>query len=342
MPRAVYCLLLSTLLATCTSAADTLRVLAWPGYVSNEAIRAFETRHNAKVEVSFINSDEELWARAAGKKSEPFDLIAVNTAELRRYVDARLVLPIQLKNIPNTRNQIARFRKLDSIPGIVYQGEPYAVPYTYSAMGLIYNRKLVTKPPRSMSAMWDPRYEGKVLAYHGGTHNFSLTALMLGYRDPFNLTTTQFTQVVDQLRELRKNVLKFYSTAEEVVQLFRDNEVALVYANYGDQQIQALQRAGADIGYVIPQEGALAWLDCWAILKSTSNPALAEAWINHMLTPEVSGQLTTREGLANTLRDTPKPSMPDTGKLVWIQPVEDAAQREFYWSRLLSNVASKR
>ncbi|MNU11883.1 hypothetical protein D3C72_2600870 [compost metagenome] len=49
-----------------------------------------------------------------------------------------------------------------------------------------------------------------------------------------------------------------------------------------------------------------------------------------------------REGLANTLRDTPKPSMPDTGKLVWIQPVEDAAQREFYWSRLLSSVASKR
>lgn len=342
MPRVFYCLLLSMVLAACASAAETLRVLAWPGYVSTEAIRSFEARHSVKVEVSVINSDEELWARAAGKKSEPFDLLAVNTAELRRYVDARLVMPIRLKNIPNTRNQTQRFRKLDSIPGIVYQNEPYAVPYTYSAMGLIYNRKLITKPPRSMSAMWDPRYQGKVLAYHGGAHNFSLTALMLGYRDPFKLNPTQFTQVVDQLRDLRKNVLKFYSTPEEVVQLFRDNEVALVYANYGDQQIQALQRAGADIGYVIPQEGALAWLDCWAILSQTGNPALAEAWINHMLTPEISGQLTVREGLANTLRDTPKPSMPDTGKLVWIQPVEDAAQREFYWSRLLSSVASRR
>lgn len=342
MKRALCCFLLSTLLAATAGAAETLRVLAWPGYVSREAIRIFEVRHNVRIEVSVINSDEELWTRATSKKGDTFDLIALNTAELRRYIDTGLVAPIQLKNIPNTRKQTARFRQLDAIPGIVHNGEPYAVPYTYSAMGLIYNRKLVAKAPRSMSALWESRYSGKVLAYHGGTQNFSLTALMLGYRDPFHLNATQFAQVVEQLRSLRNNVLKFYSTPEEVVQLFRENEVALIYANYGDQQILALQRAGADVGYVIPQEGALAWLDCWAILRSSNNPTLAEAWINHMLTPQISGQLTTEQGLANTLRDTPKPSMPDTGKLVWLDSVEDAQQRTLYWERILAGAPKKR
>ncbi|MDR3411170.1 MAG: extracellular solute-binding protein [Formivibrio sp.] len=343
--KKIYCaicyFLLSSGFANVAGATETLRVLAWPGYVSNEAIRTFEAQHDVNVEVSFVNSDEELWSLASNKKGVSFDLMAVNTAELRRYVSAHLVIPIQLKNIPNTRKQTPRFRQLDAIPGIIQNGAPYAVPYTYSAMGLIYNRKLVSSAPRSMSAMWDPRYRNKVLAYHGGAHNFSLTALMLGYHDPFHLSASQFTQVVKQLRDLRDNVLKFYSTPEEVVQLFRDNEVALIYANYGDQQIQALQRAGADIGYAIPQEGALAWLDCWAILRRSNNPELAEAWINFMLTPEVSGQLTLNEGLANTLRDSPKPSMPDTGKLIWIQPVEDAAQRELYWARIMSGAPSK-
>lgn len=340
MKRLIFALLL--LFAAPSFATASLRILAWPGYVSPEAIRSFEARHDVTVEVTTVHSDDELWIKANAPKGRGFDLIAVNTAELRRYIRTGMLAPIDIKNIPNTRKQTARFRHLQAIPGITSQGEPYAIPYTYSAMGLIYNRQLVTTPPTSMAALWDRRYANQVLAYGGGAHNFSLAALTLGYKDPFHLDSEQFIQVVERLRSLRNNVLKFYSSADEVVRLFRSNHVALIFANYGDQQIRALQQSGADIGYVIPKEGALAWLDCWAILNDTRDQALAEAWINHMLSPEVSGQLTLREGLANTLRDTPTPSMPDSGKLIWLEPVENAEQREFYWKRLLSGATGKR
>ena len=340
MKRLIFTLLL--LFAAPSFATESLRILAWPGYVSPETIRNFENSHGVNVEVTTVYSDEELWAKVNNTKERAFDLIAANTAELRRYIRTGMLAPIDIKNIPNTRKQATRFRNLKAIPGITSQGNIYAVPYTYSAMGLIYNRQLVTTPPTSMAALWDRRYSNQVLAYAGGTHNFSLTALTLGYKDPFHLDSEQFIQVVERLRSLRNNVLKFYSTADEVVQLFRENNVALIFANYGDQQIRALQQAGADIGYVIPKEGALAWLDCWAILNGTPDKALAEDWINHMLSPEVSSQLTLREGLANTLRDTPSPSMPDTGKLLWLEPVENAEQREFYWKRLLSGAVGKR
>lgn len=333
--------LLTILLALPVRAAETLHVLAWPGYVSKEAIRTFEAKYNAKVELTIIGNDDELWEHS-NAENRSYDLIAVNTAELRRYIDADLVISLFPKNIPNTKRQTSRFRNLQSIPGIMYKGAPYAIPYTYSAMGLIYNRQLVQKPPSSMTAMWDPRYAGQVLAYNGSAHNFSLTALFLGYSNPFNLNNDQFGEVINRLRKLRHNVLKFYDTPEEVVELFKSRQVALIFANYGDQQIQALQKAGADIGYVIPKEGALAWMDCWAILKKTRNIKLSEAWINHMLTPAVSGQLTREQGLANTLRDTPKPSMPDTGKLIWLRPVEDNKKRTEYWNRLMAGTPDKR
>ncbi|PLK49913.1 extracellular solute-binding protein [Uliginosibacterium sp. TH139] len=315
---------------------DLLRILSWPGYVSKDAISAFEQRHQVKVQVQEVTSDDALWSLANAANGGNFDLIAVNTAELARYIEADLLAPIRTANIPNTRRQTARFRHPQSIPGLVRSGEVFGIPYTYSAMGLIYNRKLITIPPTSLNALWDPRYKGKVLAYEGSTHNFSLAALSLGYHRPFNLQPEQFGKVVKRLKALRENVAKFYATPEEVVQAFREQEIALVFANYGDQQIQLLLKAGMDIGYVIPSEGALAWLDCWAVMRRAGNRALAEAWINHTLSKDVSSSLTLREGLANTLKDSPRPAMPDTGKLIWLEPVENSALRSSYWERIVT------
>lgn len=332
---------LAALFCSALHAEEVLHVLAWPGYASAEAVRSFEARYNVSVEVTVIRSDDELWQHASRNEGANFDLIAVNSAELRRFIDAKLVVPLRLTRIPNVRKQLSRFRRSHAIPGISRDGTVYGVPYSYSAMGLIYNRKLVKEAPSSMEAMWDPRYRGKVLAYNGSSHSFSFTALSLGMRDPFRLSETQFKRVLDRLVALRSNVLKFYADPAEVVEAFRDNEVALVYANYGEQQIKQLREAGEDIGYVIPAEGALARLDCWAITRGARNRALAEAWIDHMLTANVSAQLTEEQGLANTLRESRSKTMQESDKLVWLTPVEDARKRSLYWERIMSGVAPR-
>lgn len=318
------------------SAREVLRVLAWPGYADADLMQAFEARFDVTVEVTVVGNDDELWERASANGGANFDVVAVNTAELQRYIDQRLVQPLNLRNIPNTRLLGPRFRKLSAIPGLVRQGQTYALPYASAEMGLIYNPKLVRTPPTSMSALWDPRYRGKVLAYNGSSHNFSLTALALGMKDPFQLNPEQFGRVVNQLRGLRDNVLAYYTKPEEVVELFHDSEVALIFANYGSQQVRMLRKANAEIGYVIPREGALAWLDCWAVLSGTRSKELAESWINYLLSPYVSGQLPLRQGLANALGAVPEGSATDKDRLVWLQPVENYNKRAEYWERLLS------
>jgi putative spermidine/putrescine transport system substrate-binding protein len=107
-----------------------------------------------------------------------------------------------------------------------------------------------------------------------------------------------------------------------------------MFGNYGTQQVALLRRAGADVGYVIPDEGALAWLDCWSMTNSAINRPLALAWINYMLEPNVSEQLTQRQGLANTL--TAEPESSDKSHIIWIEPVEDSQRREALWSQIVS------
>ena len=140
--------------------------------------------------------------------------------------------------------------------------------------------------------------------------------------------------MVRHLVTLRRNLLSFYSTPEEATELFMQNRAALLYANFGSQQVTQLRQAGADIGYAIPREGALAWLDCWSLTRGAKNRKLAEIWINYTLEPAVSGALTKRQGLSNTMEASPW--MTDGARIIWLERVEDAVKRSTFWERVLS------
>ncbi|MGR3906430.1 extracellular solute-binding protein [Burkholderia sp. SR8] len=327
---------LSARAASPETISDTvLRVLAWPGYADTDVVNAFETHFHVRVEVTFVDSDEALWTRMHSASPPPYDVLAANTAEIQRYAREGLLMPIDLSQIPNRRRQLPNFQQLATINGLTYNGATYAIPFTYSSMGLIYDRKQVPAAPHSMLELWNPRYRGKVLDFNSAQHNFSFTALALGYADPFHLSPAQTLAVAHKLIDLRRNLLTYYTLPEEATALFVQHRAALMFGNYGTQQVEQLRRAGADVGYVIPDEGALAWLDCWGVTRGAEHRALAFAWINYMLEPAIGALLTERQGLANTLQS---PAGLDAGRsrLVWIQPVEDIARRESLWSRIVS------
>lgn len=315
-------------------AAEVLRVLAWPGYADADVVKAFEKRSGARVEVSFIDSDEALWARISHNHAADYDVFAVNTAELQRYIAAGLVVPADPRAIPRLAKQLPRFRDLAAIPGLVHGGKVFAIPYTYAEMGLIYDRAQWPVPPASIQALWDPRYRGKVLVYNGGAHNVTLAAQALGKKEPFRLVASDWPAIADKLVALRRNVLTIYARPEESVELFRKHRAALLFANYGSQQVQLLKAAGVDVGYAIPREGALAWLDCWAITRGARNAKLAHAWIDYLLEPEPGKVLLTRQGLANT--GEPSPWHQQEDKLLWLAPVEDNDARTRLWQRIQS------
>ncbi len=317
-------------------AADSiLRVLAWPGYADQDVVDAFETQFHVHVEVTFVDSDEALWTHLHSASPPPYDVLAANTAEIQRYAREGLLAPIDLSRIPNRRRQLPNVRHVAAIGGLVYDGLTYGIPFTYSSMGLIYDRKQVADTPRSMLELWNPRYRGRVLDFNSAQHNFSFTALALGYPDPFRLSHAQTLTVAHKLIDLRRNLLTYYTLPEEATALFVQHHAALMFGNYGTQQVELLRRAGVDVGYVIPDEGALAWLDCWAVTRGAERRELAFAWINYMLEPAIGALLTERQGLANTLEPPPGLAAGHP-HLVWIQPVEDIARRESLWSRIVS------
>lgn len=319
-----------------TTWAQTLRVLAWPGYADPDIVRSFEQRTGAKVEVTFVDSDDQLWERMSTRDGKDFDVFAVNTAELQRYIDARLAVPIDLKPLHNTSLLQPRFRNLAAVTGLQRKGQIYAIPYTYAEMGLIYDPKQWPTPPDSINALWDTRVRGKVLMYNAGGHGFSLAAQRMGSKSPFVLAADEWPRAVQELIALRRNVRAYYSQPDESVALFMQHKAALMFANYGTQQVTLLQKAGAQMGYVIPREGALAWLDCWAVSAPAQGAPLVAAWLDYMLEKAPAQALIERQGLSSTtLTDQPQRE-----RLIWLQPQEDAEKRAALWSRIVGGASA--
>ena len=331
--RQIIPVLLLSLLSLPLHAEPLLRILAWPGYADPDVVRTFAEQEDVEVEVTLVGSDDELRQKLTADNGSHYDVIAANTSEIRHFTEQQLLQPVRLDNLPNRNRQLRQFRQLSDIPGLFKDGEAYGIPYTYGEMGLIYNRDLVTTPPDSLSSLWDPRWQGQVLAYDGSSHNFSLTRLKLG-KPPFTIPQADLGETLQQLVALRRNVLGFYSLPEESVTLYQRHKVALILANYGRQQLKLLRDAGANVDYVLPREGALAWLDCWAVSRATPQRELAERWIDYSLTPAVSRALTERQGLGNTLE--PLPGGSTAPLLIWLEPVENAEQRAQLWQRIVA------
>ncbi len=335
--RYTFLISLLVLLSVPVMAKQQLNILAWEGYADADLVAEFEQKTNINVNVTFVYSDDELWNHVNESKYGHYDLIAVNTAELQRYINKDYVRAVNTDLIPNIQHQHFRFQNASLIPGLVNQGKTYAIPYTYSEMGLIYNRKLVPLPPESIKAMWDPAYAGKILAFNTSNHNFTLAALSLGHKNPFNQNDKELKNSARRLVELRRNLLAFYSSPQEAVKLFKTQEIALIYANYGSQQLKALADVGADVGYTLPKDGTLAWLDCWAITKN-SGP-LSEQWIDFMLGEKASQRLSKLQGLANTRE---KSTIHENTELIWLAPIENAEARNELWEQIISGDVMER
>lgn len=335
--RPFLTLLLTLFLAPSSMATQQLKILAWEGYADADLVREFEQQHHVKIAITVVYSDDELWSRVTEVSNGGYDLLAVNTAELQRYIQKGLVRPVDIQKIPNTEQQNPRFKQREQIPGLVKNGQTFAIPYTYSEMGLIYNRKLVHRPPESINALWDPVYAGKVLAFNTSNHNFTLAALGRGVQSPFNQSTEQLRLSARRLVELRRNLLTFYSSPQEAVKLFKTQEIALIYANYGSQQLKALMDVGADVGYAMPLDGTLAWLDCWAISQHAG--PLAEQWINFMLEEKASLRLINAHGLANTTQES---NAHQNAQLIWLEPIENADARTSLWEQIISGDVMER
>ena len=120
-------------------------------------------------------------------------------------------------------------------------------------------------------------------------------------------------RVKGKLVELQKNALSYYQSADEALQIYNGNDVALIFANFGQQQLKLMKNAGAPIAYVVPKEGAFGLARYLGAQQRGEEPEVAEKWVNFVIQQKISDELTKRNGFGNTVTQLPALAARQTG-----------------------------
>ena len=297
MRKRILLVLLALLVLAGVSQAQTLRLLTWKGYAPQPLIDAFEKDTGIAVEVTFSNN-EEMIAKLRATRGAGFDLAQPSQDRIssvqEKYnlyqpldysrIDAQLFIPSMLDAVKkNTR----------------VAGQSYAVPFCWGTSGLVVNQD---KAPgaKSWNALLDEQYRGRI-SYRLKRPTLIAMGFALGY-DPFALYTdvpaykAMLDRIADTLIAAKPLVKNYWANGDALLESMRSEEVHVAMA--WDSGGWKLHEANSAIDFVAPEEGALGWIDTFAIPSKAENLDAAYQWINFMMKPENAGYFTTTEKYA--------------------------------------------
>ena len=318
---------------TARAATGELRILTWEGYAEPDWVKPFEAAHNVKTTIAYVGSVDEMFAKMQGSKGVDYDVVAFDTSTFKRYIDANLIQPVDPAKVPNLDRLAPAFRE---VPAVLRGDKRYGVPFAWGSLPLVYDKKAFPDgPPPSWDIFWDPKYAQQMIALDDANNWIVTAALVLGIKDPFNLTDAQFAAVKDKLIAAKKLLLTYYAGFDDGVSIFAQGGVKVMFS-MGEPQVPSLKKKGIDAALTIPKEGAVGWLDCWTISAGARDPALAHAWLNAVLAPGVGTILGDREGYGNTVdqAENEKVGLTYADKLVFLQTPESFDKRVALWNEV--------
>lgn len=258
---------------------EVLTVLNWNSYGSDSdlAVEGFEELTGAEVEHVYHTGYEELAQTLRTGGIGKIDVAEINPSYVQQYYDEGFIDKIDESAIENLDLVADTFMEVDDL---YIDGDLYSVPWVWGSTGLTYNTEHLDEEPTSWGILWDDEMEGEVALMDDPVEAVMLVALYIG-EDPHD---PDLDAVREAMVDLRDNVELFWGSTDDFTRAFTTEAISA--GNYWAGDAGKLASSGEPVGYVIPEEGAPAWVSTWSVLADAPNPELAHAWIDWMISTE--------------------------------------------------------
>ena len=276
---AVACVLLVTLIVTGHSVKSdrVVNVCSWGEYIDENLITRFEEETGIRVNYQTAESNEALYSLIKMGGAD-FDVIVPSDYMIARLIEEDMLAELDYDDIPNFDLIDDTYKHLSYDPE-----NKYTVPYTWGALGIIYNTAMVSEPITSWSAMFDPQYAGQVLMINNSRDAIGAALLSLGY----SLNTTDESQLEEAfslIKQAKDNGVYQAFVMDEVFGKMEGGNAAIAMYYAGDYL--TMLENNEDLAYVIPEEGSNWFVDAMCILKDAKNVDEAHEWINFIASTE--------------------------------------------------------
>lgn len=256
-----------------------IRVLNWKSYGTDEAwaVAAFEKATGHKVTHDYFNSEQEMLTKLRTNPGA-YDVVLINSAYTGQAKKEGLIGEIDVGGVSNFSDLAPNMaRNADLVPG----GEVYGVPWVWGLTSFAVNVDEVNPAPASIQVFWDDRYKGRVGWRDDPLESVQFAALATG-QDINDIG--DMNAVRAKLKDLMPRIRTFWSSENDWNQFMAAGD--FVVAPFWSGSASRSIGKGLPISFVVPEEGAIGWLDGLSIPTGSKNREAAIAFIDYMIDPE--------------------------------------------------------
>jgi putrescine transport system substrate-binding protein len=276
---------------------DVVNVYNWSDYVGEGVLDDFTAETGIKVVYDVYDTMEMMEAKLLAGGAG-YDVIVPTDRNLQRMIQAGVLQKLDKSKIPNLSHQWEKIRsELEAFD----PGTEYSTNYMWGTTAIGYNvDKIAERMPDAPLDSWAMIFDPEVISKFEdcGVHLLDspddMIPAALNYLglDPDTKSPEDIRKAGELLKSIRPYVQKFHSS--EYINGLANGDICLAVGYSGDV-LQARDRAAeADnnvtVEYSIPKEGAMIWLDSFAIPADAPHPDNAHAFINYMLRPDVAAR----------------------------------------------------
>ncbi len=257
----------------------TLNVYIWSNYIFPETVRKFEERQGARVNIDLFDSVEAMLAKVQAGNAN-YDVVVPVNYSVGVLRQQGLLRALDHSALPHLANTDPRFLDREFDPG-----NRYSVPYLLGTCGIAYRKSRVGTVD-SWAALWDKRYEGRILMLDDPREAFGAALKWKGRS--LNATDPAVLEEAKGLLVQQRPLVRAYDSAN-----FEDKLLAgdvWLAQGWNGQFAKAIAR-DPDLEYVLPREGTSFYVDNLAIPSAAPHPELAHAFLDFTMEAEIAAEI---------------------------------------------------
>lgn len=279
MSRRCLVTLLAWMIYCVCACAETLHLYTWADYVSPEVVDKFEKQHGCEVVVDVFDSNESMYARLKAGASG-YDVIVPTAYMIQVMQSQGMLARLDHSQLPNLRHIDPAV--LAKVPD---QSMIHSVPYTLAFSTLAVRRDRVKSATPSWAMLDHVELSGRMTLLDDMRESIGAALKLLGYsvntRDDAELAAAR-----EVLIRWKHHLARFDNEGYKAG--IDSAEYLLVHGYSGD--LFQVQLENPQVEILLPREGTIIGCDEFVIPSTAQQPALAHAFINFLLDPEIAAE----------------------------------------------------
>jgi spermidine/putrescine transport system substrate-binding protein len=321
------------------ASSGELNFMGWAGYDFKPIFDGFT--QETGIRLNFIEQPDQdaMFAQAKAGGVGAYDMAEPTADRVPNWVEQEFIEPIDEARA-GLDNVIPAFVTGGAGDLQVVNGRRYGMPTVWGTEALLYKTDEVKLDygTAGIATLFEEEYADRLTVRPQsclvsiGRWLEAEGQLPKPYRASFAdeaVMVENYDVILRKALEVKPQIAQFWKDENSATGAFRTN--GCVIGQCWDTTAGLLIKEGFPAGYLAPKEGAIAWMQNFAILKGAKNVEQAYAFMEYMTRPEAAAAYATAFNANPTAKGSPEKMSPEAARFLAAAYPGDALDKLWWW-----------